>query len=76
MINEIVTNNSKVRMLGNLVASTLELNERLKKFVGSEKECLNEQLSQTYSEIDMIVYGLYGITENEIRIIEGKCENV
>jgi competence protein ComGF len=37
-------------------------------------ECTNlvNQINTTDKEIDGMVYGLYGLTEEEVRIIEGK----
>jgi len=33
---------------------------------------LKSQIAQTDSEIDAMVYELYGLTEEEIRVVEGK----
>ena len=39
---------------------------------GNEKEQIQKQIDQTDNEIDQLVYKLYGLTEKEIRIIEGQ----
>ena len=39
---------------------------------GSEKDHIQRQIDQTDREIDDLVYKLYGITEEEKKIIEGK----
>ncbi|MEO0124505.1 MAG: hypothetical protein ABIL69_10950 [candidate division WOR-3 bacterium] len=38
---------------------------------GSEKEQIQKQIEKTDREIDEIVYKLYGITEEEKKVIEG-----
>jgi hypothetical protein len=37
-----------------------------------DQESLQRQIDATDSEIDRLVYELYGLTEDEIRIVEGK----
>jgi hypothetical protein len=37
-----------------------------------DKEVLRCQIAATDDEIDRLVYELYGLTEEEIRIVEGK----
>ena len=56
--------------------SSREKSELLKdeflKSVG-KLEPLREKIKQTDRLIDKIVYELYGLTEEEIKIVEGKC---
>ena len=37
-----------------------------------EKEMLKREIAATDRQIDALVYELYGLTEEEIRIVEGK----
>jgi hypothetical protein len=37
-----------------------------------EKIALERQIAATDTQIDRLVYGLYGLTEDEIKIVEGK----
>jgi hypothetical protein len=39
----------------------------------SEKAALQNAVTTTDAEIDRLVYELYGLTEEEIRIVEGEC---
>jgi len=39
----------------------------------SEKAALQNAVTTTDAEIDRLVYELYGLTEEEIKIVEGKC---
>jgi hypothetical protein len=39
----------------------------------SEKAALQNAVTTTDAEIDRLVYDLYGLTEEEIKIVEGKC---
>jgi len=39
-----------------------------------EKEMLSRQIAATDESIDKLVYELYGLTEEEIRIVEGSNE--
>jgi phosphate uptake regulator len=54
-----------------LVERMLDLHKRLKEAVGEEKKDLERQIARTDRQIDDLVYELYGITEEEGRIIEG-----
>lgn len=36
-----------------------------------EKTSLERQITATDTEIDRLVYGLYGLSEDEIKIVEG-----
>jgi hypothetical protein len=37
----------------------------------SERERIEREIAVTDEKIDEIVYGLYGLTEEEIRVVEG-----
>jgi hypothetical protein len=39
---------------------------------GVEKTDLEQQIAHTDAEIDALVYDLYGLTEEEIAIVEGR----
>jgi hypothetical protein len=41
----------------------------------SEKEVIQRQIEATDREIDRLVYELYGLTENEIKLVEGEDKN-
>ena len=53
-----------------LVERMLELNKRLRDAVGREREELERRIERTDREIDELVYRLYGLTEEEINIVE------
>ena len=53
-----------------LVDVMLKLSKRIQKSRGDEKEQIQRQIEKTDKEIDDIVYKLYGITEEERKIIE------
>ena len=56
-----------------LVESMLELHKRLASAkTPQEKEMLARQIESTDGAIDRLVYELYGLTEDEIRIVEGE----
>ncbi|MCA2001577.1 MAG: BREX-1 system adenine-specific DNA-methyltransferase PglX, partial [Chloroflexi bacterium] len=56
-----------------LVETMLELHKRLAKAQSpQEKESLERQIQAVDSSIDSLVYELYGLTEEEIKIVEGK----
>ncbi|MCY2951837.1 MAG: hypothetical protein NTU53_07650 [Planctomycetota bacterium] len=40
----------------------------------ADKESLQRQISATDKQIDQLVYQLYGLTEDEIRIVEEATE--
>jgi hypothetical protein len=42
-----------------------------KKQSPSDKQLLDQRLAITDSQIDLLVYELHGLTEEEIRIVEG-----
>ena len=41
--------------------------------LGNEKEMIQRRIDATDSEIDRLVYDLYGLTDEEIKIVEGSC---
>jgi hypothetical protein len=49
---------------------TLDLNKKIQTAKGSQKDQIQRQIEKTDKEIDEIVYKLYGITEEERKIIE------
>jgi len=53
-----------------LVNEMLDLNKKIHTAQGNEKEQIQRQIKKTDKEIDEIVYKLYGITEEEKKIIE------
>ena len=55
-----------------LVETMLELHKRLASAkTPRDKEMLSRQIESTDGAIDRLVYELYGLTEEEIRIVEG-----
>ena len=57
-----------------LVERMLELHKRTPQ-TPHEKERLEREIASTDAQIDRLVYELYGLTEEEIRIVEGKTQN-
>ena len=56
-----------------LVTQMLDLNKRLQDAkLDHEKTLLQRQVEATDAAIDALVYELYGLTEEEIGIVEGK----
>ena len=56
-----------------LVTKMLELNKKLKEAnVPDTKTMLQRQIEATDKEIDRLVYELYGLTADEIKIVEGE----
>ncbi|KUK44600.1 MAG: Uncharacterized protein XD72_1052 [Methanothrix harundinacea] len=54
-----------------LVENMLDLHRRLSESkTGSEKTLLSRQIEATDRQIDNLVYELYGLTEEEITIVE------
>jgi len=43
-------------------------------FIAADKELHQRRIEATDQEIDALVYELYGLTEEEIAIVEGKQE--
>jgi hypothetical protein len=57
-----------------LVEKMLALTPKLRGATSeSEKAALQNAVTTTDAEIDRLVYELYGLTEEEIKIVEGKC---
>lgn len=55
-----------------LVDTMLELNNELQKLkLPGERESLQQRIDHTDRRIDKLVYELYGLTEEEIKIVEG-----
>jgi type I restriction-modification system DNA methylase subunit len=54
-----------------LVDVMIDLNKKIQISKGHEKEQIQRQIEKTDREIDDLVYKLYGITEEEKKIIEG-----
>jgi hypothetical protein len=59
-----------------LVTQMLDLNKRLQDAsLDHDKELLARQVEATDASIDKLVYELYGLTEEEIRIVEGSSKS-
>ena len=54
-----------------LVDQMLDLHKRVVAKTDHERTLLERQISATDREIDRLVYELYGLTEEEIKIVEG-----
>jgi hypothetical protein len=55
-----------------LVETMLKLHKDLPKAkTPHEQESLQRQIAATDKQIDTLVYELYGLTENEVRMVEG-----
>jgi len=68
---EDVTKHDKVV---SLVKQMLELHKKLGGAkLSNEKEMIQRRIDATDSEIDRLVYDLYGLTDEEIKIVEGSC---
>jgi hypothetical protein len=50
----------------------LELHKRLAAASQADRELYQRQIDATDREIDKLVYELYGLTEEEIKVVEGK----
>ena len=58
-----------------LVQTMLKLYKNLPKAkTPPERECIQRQIAATDEEIDRLVYDLYGLTEDEIAIVEGRVK--
>ena len=55
-----------------LVERMLELHKRPAARLPQEKESLQREIESTDGAIDGLVYELYGLTEEEVKIVEGK----
>jgi hypothetical protein len=59
--------------LVSLVERMLELHKRLPSVrTPQEQEMVKREIESTEGQIDRLVYELYGLTEEEIKIVEGK----
>jgi hypothetical protein len=55
-----------------LVDSMLTLHKQLAEAKSAaQKEIIQRQINATDAEIDRLVYELYGLTDDEIKIVEG-----
>ncbi|TAL67638.1 MAG: hypothetical protein EPN82_13765 [Bacteroidetes bacterium] len=54
-----------------LVEQMLELNKKVRTLQGHEKTVVERQIESTDRQIDKLVYELYGLTEEEIKVVEG-----
>jgi hypothetical protein len=57
-----------------LVDVMLDLNKKVQTAKGAEKEQIQRQIEKTDKEIDDLVYELYGINEEERKIIEQETD--
>lgn len=58
-----------------LVEQMLELHRQLAAArTPQEKTALERQIAATDTQIDRLVYDLYGLTEDEIKIVEGAAK--
>jgi len=65
------SNNDKKSKLIEQVNEIIDLNEKsLLSQIPQEKETLNRQIKVTYTKINQLVYQLYSLTEDEIKIVE------
>jgi hypothetical protein len=59
-----------------VVNKLLDLNKQLQKAsFDSEKEPIERQIAATDKKIDELVYKLYGLTEEEIKIVENSTKS-
>ncbi|OHB57100.1 MAG: hypothetical protein A2Y12_20675 [Planctomycetes bacterium GWF2_42_9] len=69
---EVTTDNIFYQKMTRLVERMLELNKKVNELKNpQEKERVQRQIDATDGEIDRLVYELYGLTEDEIKIVEG-----
>ena len=54
-----------------LVEKMLRLHKELPGKMGQEKTVMERQIAATDAQIDKLVYELYGLTDEEIAIVEG-----
>ena len=59
-----------VRLVEKMLAMKPKLREATSE---SEKAALQNAITTIDAEIDHLVYKLYGLTEEEIKIVEGEC---
>jgi len=56
-----------------LVTQMLDLNKKVQNArPGQEKTLLSRQIEATDASIDKLVYELYGLTDEEINVVEGR----
>jgi adenine-specific DNA-methyltransferase len=75
--SKILITKNKSTDLESLVEKTLSLNKLIREstFRRTDKRTeIQEEIGRTDSQIDKIVYSLYGIDENEQKIIEQDCK--
>lgn len=59
------------------VETMLKLNKELRKAkLAAEQEQIKQRITYTDKKIDALVYELYGLTEEEIKIVEYKSNNI
>ena len=64
--------NTPPRRMADLVDRMLVLHEKLRAArISQEKSIIQHQIEATGRQIDRIAYGLYGLTEGEIAVVEG-----
>lgn len=54
-----------------LVETMLDLHKQVAGLSGVQREVVEQQIEATDKQIDRLVYGLYGLTDDEIKIVEG-----
>jgi len=59
--------------LVSLVERMLELHKRPAARLPQEKESLQREIESTDGRIDKLAYELYGLTEEEVKVVEGKA---
>lgn len=65
-------NKSRHDHIVSLVEQMLELNKQLSKAkTEQDKTVIQRQIEGTDKEIDKLVYELYGLTDEEIKVVEG-----
>lgn len=68
------TTDKHVSLMVSLVEKMLALMPKLRGATSaSEKAALQNAVTTTDAEIDRLVYDLYGLTEEEMKIVEGEC---
>ena len=58
-----------------LVDNMLDWHKQLPDLSGEALRIVNARIAATDREIDALVYGLYGLSEDEVRVVEGEVEN-
>ncbi|MCA9385436.1 restriction endonuclease subunit M, partial [Candidatus Dojkabacteria bacterium] len=64
----------RLKDIDTLVQKILDIKVKMLNSDNTVKQVLNRQLEKTRIEIDQFVYQLYGLTKEEIDVIEGKNE--